>query len=223
MALTNSATESKSDASNWYTVVVLLPILVCSILVVAVVLNRFSFYKRNKRDVVLLIPKLQKELAKSNLQGAQSIALQCGGVIGEVIEEAVRIFSEQRKGFSRSFDIAAALATRKLESHLTIVGTIGGVAPFLGLFGTVVRILYTFQDLAVQGNQSAAVAMGIGSALIATAFGLGVAIVAVIFYNSFQSTVRRFEDDFQLIKLLFLSFVDSEGDTKMESPTSNAY
>ena len=52
---------------------VLLPILVCSILVVAVVLNRFSFYKRNKRDVVLLIPRLQKELAKNNLQGAQQL------------------------------------------------------------------------------------------------------------------------------------------------------
>ena len=52
---------------------VLLPILVCSILVVAVVMNRFSFYKKNKRDVVLFIPKLQKELAKNNLSGAQSL------------------------------------------------------------------------------------------------------------------------------------------------------
>ena len=189
---------------------VLTPILVCSILVIGVVINRFFFYKKNKRDVILFIPRLQKELAKNNLQGAQNLAVQCGGVIGEVTEEAVRIFSEQRNGFSRSFDIAAALAIRKLESHLTILGTIGGVAPFLGLFGTVVRILYTFQDLAVQGNQSAAVAMGIGSALIATAFGLGVAIVAVICYNSFQAIVKRYEDDFQLIKLLFLSFVDGE-------------
>ena len=202
---------------------VLLPILICSILVVAAAINRISFYKKNKRDVVLFIPKLQKELAKNNLVGAQNLAIQCGGVIGEVTEEAVRIFSEQKKGFSRSFDIAASLASRKLESHLTILGTIGGVAPFLGLFGTVVRILYTFQDLATQGNQSAAVAMGIGSALIATAFGLGVAIIAVVFYNSFQSVVKRYEDDFQLIKLLFLSFVDSNGDSKLESPTSNAY
>jgi len=200
---------------------VLLPILICSILVVAVAINRFSFYNRNKRDVVQFIPRLQKELVKNNLSGAQNLAIQCGGVIGEVTEEAVRIFSEQKKGFSRSFDIAANLATRKLESHLTIMGTIGGVAPFLGLFGTVVRILYTFQDLATQGNQSAAVAMGIGSALIATAFGLGVAIIAVIFYNSFQSIVKRFEDDFQLIKLLFLSFVDSEEDVKTNSNSSN--
>ena len=182
---------------------VLLPIFICSILVVAVVMNRFSFYNRNQRDVVDLIQKLKKELNKNNLQSAESVAIQCGGIIGNVSEEAVRIFAEQKKGFSRSFDIASALATRKLESHLTILGTIGGVAPFLGLFGTVVRILYTFQDLATQGNQSAAVAMGIGSALIATAFGLGVAIVAVVFYNSFQAIVKRYEDDFQLIKLLF--------------------
>ncbi len=189
---------------------VLLPILICSILVVAVAINRWAYYKKNKRDVVEFIPKLQKELLKNNLNGAQNLAVSVGGVVGEVTEEAVRIFAEQKSGFSRSFDIAANLATRKLEHHLTILGTIGGVAPFLGLFGTVVRILYTFQDLAVQGNQSAAVAMGIGSALIATAFGLGVAIVAVICYNSFQAIVKRYEDDFQLIKLLFLSFVDGE-------------
>ena len=200
---------------------VLLPILLCSILTVMVAIDRALFYNVNKRNVVKLIPRLQQQLAEKNLMGAQNIALQCGGIIGEVTEEAVRILSEQKKGFSRSFDISAALATRKLEHRLTILGTIGGVAPFLGLFGTVVRILYTFQDLASQGNQSAAVAMGIGSALIATAFGLGVAIVAVVCYNTFQSTVRRFEDDFQLIKLLFLSFVDSEEDSKLTSQSSN--
>jgi len=195
---------------------VLLPILVCSILTLAVAINRFAFFGKNKRDIVTYIPRLQRELSKNNLDGANDISAQMGGVMGEVTEEAVRIFSEQKKGFSRSFDIAAALATRKLEHHLTILATIGGVCPFLGLFGTVVRILYTFQDLAQAGNQSAAVAYGIGSALIATAFGLGVAIVAVILYNYFQSKVAKYEDDFQLVKLLFLSFADSEEETKTE-------
>ena len=201
---------------------VLLPIFFCSLATIAVAIDRALFYKANKRNVIQFIPRLQKELVNNNLIGAQNLAIQCGGIIGEITEEAVRIFSEQKKGFSRSFDIASSLATRKLEHRLTILGTIGGVAPFLGLFGTVVRILYTFQDLATQGNQSAAVAMGIGSALIATAFGLGVAILAVVCYNVFQSTVRRFEDDFQLIKLLFLSFVDSEEETNLQSKTSVA-
>lgn len=201
---------------------VLLPIFLCSILTVFVAIDRGAYYNANKRNVIELIPRLQKELAKNNLMGAQNIAVQCGGIIGEVTEEAVRILSEQKKGFSRAFDIAASLATRKLEHRLTILGTIGGVAPFLGLFGTVVRILYTFQDLASQGNQSAAVAMGIGSALIATAFGLGVAILAVVCYNTFQSTVKRYEDDFQLIKLLFLSFVDSEEENNIKTSTTSS-
>jgi biopolymer transport protein ExbB len=193
---------------------VLLPILVCSILVMAVAMNRFSFYNKNKRDVVQFIHRLQRELQKNNLDAAQSLSAQLSGVIGEVAEEGIRILSEQKNDFERSFDISTSLATRKLEKHLSIIGTIGSVSPFLGLFGTVVRILYTFQDLATQGNQSAAVAMGIGSALIATAFGLGVAIVAVILYNTFQSIVKRYEDDFQLIKLLFLSFIDKTDSTQ---------
>jgi len=191
---------------------VLLPIVFTSILVVAVIINRISFYNANKRDVIQFIQRLQRELQKNNLDAAQSLSAQLGGVVGEVAEEGIRVLAVQKKGFEKSFDISTSLAVRKLEKHLTILGTIGGVAPFLGLFATVVRILYTFGDLATQGNQSAAVALGIGSALIATAFGLGVAIVAVIAYNSFQSIVRRYEDDFQLIKLLFLSFVDKDED-----------
>jgi len=191
---------------------VLLPIVFTSILVVAVIINRISFYNANKRDVIQFIQRLQRELQKNNLDAAQSLSAQLGGVVGEVAEEGIRVLAVQKKGFEKSFDISTSLAVRKLEKHLTIIGTIGGVAPFLGLFATVVRILYTFGDLATQGNQSAAVALGIGSALIATAFGLGVAIVAVIAYNSFQSIVRRYEDDFQLIKLLFLSFVDKDED-----------
>jgi len=187
---------------------VLLPILICSILTIAVAFNRFAFYNNNKRDIVSFIRKMRNELVKGNLQGAQMLSVQLGGVSGELAEEGIRILEEQSgdDDFSASFDISTSLAVRKLEQYLSILGTIGGVAPFLGLFGTVVRILYTFQDLAVQGNQSAAVATGIGSALIATAFGLGVAICAVILFNSFQSVVARYESDFQIMKLLFLTY-----------------
>lgn len=197
---------------------VLLPILICSILTLAVAINKFAFFSKNKREIETYFNKLKRELEKNNHDGLLDASSQIGGVMGEVTEEAVRIYYEQnKKGFSRSFDITAALATRKLERHLTILATIGGVCPFLGLFGTVVRILYTFQDLAQAGNQSAAVAYGIGSALIATAFGLGVAIVAVILYNYFQSIVAKYEDDFQLVKLLFLSFTDSEEEAGIQN------
>lgn len=208
----------ESFKKDW---LILLPILLCSILTIMVAINRISYYKRNERNIGGFIQDLQKALQKNNIAGAQRISVQLGGIISEMVDEALRIYTEQKSGFSRAYDISSSLASRKLEKGLTVLGTIGGVAPFLGLFGTVVGILYTFQDLATQGNQSAAVATGIASALIATAFGLGVAIVAVVLYNYFQTVVARFESDFKLIKLVFLSFIDSDEEVTMASETGN--
>ena len=201
---------------------VLLPIFICSLLVVWAAINRFVYYKKNERNIQEFIPSLQKTLMKNNIGAAQRLSVQLGGIISEMVDEALRIYTEQKAGFSRAYDISSSLATRKLERHLTILGTIGGVAPFLGLFGTVVRILYTFQDLATQGNQSAAVASGIASALIATALGLGVAIVAVVLFNYFQTVVAGFESDFKLIKLVFLSFIDSDEEVNVNQNNSIA-
>ena len=206
-------------AQDW---LVLTPIFLCSILVVYVAIDRMIYYRKNERNISEFIPSLQKALVKNNIASAQRISVQLGGIISEMVDEALRIYTEQKAGFSRAYDISSSLATRKLERHLTILGTIGGVAPFLGLFGTVVGILYTFQDLATQGNQSAAVATGIASALIATAFGLGVAIVAVVMFNYFQTVVARFESDFKLIKLVFLSFIDSDEEVNIDNNNSIA-
>lgn len=206
-------------AQDW---LVLTPIFICSILVVYVAVNRIVYYRKNERNISEFIPNLQKALVKNNIGAAQRISVQLGGIISEMVDEALRIYTEQKAGFSRAYDISSSLAVRKLERHLTILGTIGGVAPFLGLFGTVVRILYTFQDLATQGNQSAAVATGIASALIATALGLGVAIVAVVMFNYFQTVVARFESDFKLIKLVFLSFIDSDEEVNVDNNSSIA-
>lgn len=190
---------------------VLIPILICSVLTVGVAIERWYFYNKNKRDVVQFIHRLQRELQRGSLENAQLLSAQLGGVIGEVSEEGIRVLAEQKGEFDRSYDITTNLACRKLEKNLSILGTIATIAPYLGLFGTVVRILFTFGDLSKAGNASGApeIMFGIGSALIATAFGLGVAIAAVALNNYFQTIVNRYEDDFQLMKLLFLSFADN--------------
>ena len=96
--------------------------------------------------------------------------------------------------------MAAALSAEglRLSSHLGIVGTIGNIAPFVGLFGTVLGIIRAFRDIGQVGAAGpAVVAAGISEALIATASGLFVAITAVIVYNIFiiwqGRTVRRAE------------------------------
>jgi biopolymer transport protein TolQ len=82
----------------------------------------------------------------------------------------------------------------KLSDRLNFLATVGSVAPFVGLFGTVWGIMKSFFDIGQQQNSSlAVVAPGISEALFATAIGLFAAIPAVIAYNRFSHKVNGFE------------------------------
>ena len=102
----------------------------------------------------------------------------------------------------RSLQLGTSEELAKLERNMSWLATTASVSPFIGLFGTVLGIIRSFQDLGMQGSASLrAVAPGISEALIATAVGLAAAIPAAIFYNQFGHTIREIGarmDDFSL-------------------------
>lgn len=89
---------------------------------------------------------------------------------------------------------ASAAEIDALSGRLNVLATIGSVAPFVGLFGTVWGIMRSFTSIAAEQNSSlAVVAPGIAEALFATAIGLFAAIPAVIAYNRFSHALNRLE------------------------------
>jgi biopolymer transport protein TolQ len=104
-------------------------------------------------------------------------------------------------------DVALAKETERLEKRLMYLATIGSASPFVGLFGTVVGIMVSFQAIAGSKSTSlAVVAPGIAEALLATALGLLAAIPATVFYNKLSSDVGKvisrlegFADEFSAI------------------------
>ncbi|MEO0665494.1 MAG: protein TolQ [Pseudomonadota bacterium] len=107
----------------------------------------------------------------------------------------------------RSMDVAISKEADGLQKGLPILATVGSVAPFVGLFGTVWGIMNAFIEIAEQQNISlAVVAPGIAEALLATGLGLLAAIPAVIFYNKYAADADRivagyeaFADEFATI------------------------
>lgn len=107
----------------------------------------------------------------------------------------------------RSMDVAINRESEKLNNGLTFLATVGAIAPFVGLFGTVWGIKNAFEEIAIQQNTNlAVVAPGIAEALMATALGLVAAIPAVIFYNKLSTDSDRiisgfdsFADEFATI------------------------
>ncbi len=105
----------------------------------------------------------------------------------------------QRRALSRLVAWTADRESQRLERGLTFLATTGSAAPFIGLFGTVVGIINSFQGIGAAGSASlAVVAPGIAEALIATAVGLAAAIPATVFYNAFVGDVRKLDASIDL-------------------------
>jgi biopolymer transport protein TolQ len=99
-----------------------------------------------------------------------------------------------RSRLATAMHAALSAEVDRLADRLNVLATIGSVAPFVGLFGTVWGIMRSFNDIAGANNTSlAVVAPGIAEALFATAIGLFAAIPAVIAYNRMSYSINRIE------------------------------
>lgn len=108
----------------------------------------------------------------------------------------------------RALTRASTSELTELEGKVSFLGTVGSVAPFVGLFGTVMGILNAFNEIADKGNATlSTVAAPVGNALFATAAGLFAAIPAVVAYNSFVSRIRVFDTEMANFSSDFLNIV----------------
>ena len=120
-----------------------------------------------------------------------------------------------RQRLAAAMDSAIAQEAESLSERLNFLATVGAVAPFVGLFGTVWGIMNSFFQIGQQQNSSlAVVAPGISEALFATAIGLFAAIPAVIAYNRFSHSVDRLEARLQRFADRFHAGLSRELDGK---------
>ena len=113
-----------------------------------------------------------------------------------------------------------------LKKNLWILGTVGAVAPFVGLFGTVAGIMHSFQDLGMNVDQGGtggpgAVMAGISEALITTAAGILVAVLAVVLFNYFQARIARLATEIRLIADEFIELLREKPANVTASPAAS--
>jgi biopolymer transport protein TolQ len=104
---------------------------------------------------------------------------------------------------------ASVVEVNKLESRITFLATTASISPFVGLFGTVIGIMMSFQMIGETGSTNlASVGPGIAEALIATAAGLVAAVPAVVAYNHFSNRVRLFASQMDDFAMEFLNIAE---------------
>ncbi len=166
-------------------------LLVCSMVLLAFVIERWWFYHKMRVDSNKFMDSIQKFINAGKFMEAINFCENTPGAVPVVMKTGL-INRYLHKPDLEELMISARMEQMiKMERFLNILGTLGNISPLIGLFGTVVGIIRAFHDLAASGSGGpAVVAAGISEALVATAAGLMVAIPAVVFYNYFTKEMK---------------------------------
>ncbi|MDT8903501.1 MotA/TolQ/ExbB proton channel family protein [Anaeroselena agilis] len=164
---------------------VMYPLLLCSIIVMAIAIERFQAYRRADTDADALLAKLGPLLAQGDNNGALEVCRLADGVIPDVLAEGLKHPHLNSHGLENMLSGAASLAAANLRKRLGILDTIVTLAPLLGLLGTVVGMISSFSVMNIASGQPRAITGGVGEALVATAAGLCVAVLALAVHSYF--------------------------------------
>jgi len=187
--------------ANWVVKLVMLGLLLASIWSWAIIIDKILSLGRirramNRFEEIFWSGQSLEELYR-NLDGKRSTGMSM--VFMSAMREWKKSFEKGARSpiglqmrIDKAMDVALARESEQMESRLGFLATVGSSAPFIGLFGTVVGIMSSFQSIAASKNTSlAVVAPGIAEALLATAIGLLAAIPAVIAYNKLSGDVAK--------------------------------
>ena len=173
-------------AGSW----AMLPILICSAIALAIILERFWSLRRKAVVPPGLGDEVREWARTRKLDPEHLKALQTNSPLGELLAAALAVRNRPREIIKERVEDTGRHVVHRLERFLNTLGTIALISPLLGLLGTVFGLIRMFFAVMVSGvGDPLKMAGGIGEALICTAAGLCVAIPAYAFHRYFRGKV----------------------------------
>ena len=174
------------QAGGW----LMLPILLCSVIALAIVIERFWSLQSKKINPPHLVNQVWQWHKTGSLDDERIQALALSSPLGKILAVGLSNRQHPRDIMKESIEEAGRQVVLELERFLNTLGTIASISPLLGLLGTVIGMIKVFAQITEHGvGNPNVMAGGISEALITTAAGLSVAIPSLIFYRYFRGKV----------------------------------
>lgn len=176
---------------------VMYPIILCSILAFAIVIERLYHLYKAKIDTKDFMNNIEITIRRNRIAEAIKICEKTPGPIAHIIKAGILKHDRSRQEIRESIEDAGHQEVPRLEKHISLLATIGHISPLLGLLGTVtgmVRAFQIIQEKSVSLNPVSPgdLAGGIWEALLTTVAGLIVAIPTIVAYNYLVSKIEEF-------------------------------
>jgi biopolymer transport protein ExbB len=193
-------------AGGW----LMVPILLCSVVVVAICIERLYTLNAKKISPPHLLATVWQQLKADQLDTARLKTLKQSSPLGRILAAGLSNAYHGRDVIQE----AASHVVHELERYLNTLGTIAAVTPLLGLLGTVMGMIKVFAEIMTQGTGNASVlAGGISEALITTAAGLSVAIPALVMHRYFVGRIDGIVVELEQETIKLVDALHSENNT----------
>lgn len=164
----------------------------CSVVALTFALERWWYFRKISLDVENFMAALKKYIEDGNFKEALNLCNSSASPIARTMEVAIMNHQKPKAQIVELMNAARMEERLKMERFIMVLGTMGTICPFIGLFGTVIGIIRAFHDLAVSGSGGpSVVAAGISEALVTTAAGLAIAVPSVILFNYFMKKMKQ--------------------------------
>lgn len=174
-------------AGGW----LMIPILACSVGVIAIVFERYWTLNQAKILPPGLLQQTWDDYRNQRLKGEKLVELRNNSPLGEIFAAGLANARHGRAVMKDAMEDAGNKVAHDMGRFLSTLGTIATISPLLGLLGTVLGMIDVFTEIMISGTGNAGVlAGGISKALITTASGLTVAIPAMIFHRHFERLIE---------------------------------
>ena len=171
---------------------IMLPIVVCSIIAVAIVAERLWTLRPSRISPPHLLGQVWRWVKDQQMDQAKFQELRAGSPLGQILAAGLANSRHGRDIMKESIQEAGVKVVSELERYLTPLGTIAAITPLLGLLGTVLGMIEIFSAFMGSGMANAPqLAGGIAKALVTTAAGLFVAIPTLFFHRFLQRRVDQ--------------------------------
>lgn len=201
----------------------MLPLLVASVLALAIILERAWSLRRSRVAPPQLLSQVWRQLQAGEMNADQLRILQAGSPLGSLLATGLINARHGRELTKESIEDAATPVVHEMERYLTLLGTLAMISPLLGLLGTVIGIIDAFLVVTAGGiSDPTALAGGISKALVTTAGGIFVAIPAMIMHRYYLRHIQGLmvSMEQQAVKLVDMLHGDREVDV-LPSPADS--
>ncbi len=187
------------------------PIMLCSIITMAILFERLFALRRSRIIPERFIVEVSDLVRQQRMEDAMTQCRLNNSSIARVLMAGISRHNKPRQQVKEAIEDVGRIEAAVLERFLTILGTIAGIAPLLGLLGTVTGMIKAFNVISHAGiGNPQMLAGGISEALITTAAGLSVAIPAFVFYKLLRSRVDKRILRMERVSIEVLDLIDQE-------------